>query len=111
MRLKDIQEYATYLTNKNGWGNEPLETRILYLKSEINEALVEVNNLLKEGCSEKREEIKRRLGHELFDVIWNVAELANRFGIDLEASAEQKMLINSNREFSSKPKEFLINNF
>lgn len=103
MELKDCQEYALSLSAKHGWDKEPLSMRLAYLKCELKEVLNEVDNVLNSKTVEESEDSKVKLGHELFDLLWNVSDLANRFGIDLEASAQQKMAINNNREFSSKP--------
>jgi NTP pyrophosphatase (non-canonical NTP hydrolase) len=105
VEIKQIQEYATYLSVENGWDKESLETRVAYLKSEVNEVLTEVDNYNNTTDTEERSEIKTNLGHELFDLIWNVAELANRFDIDLATASEQKMAINSNRTFSASPEK------
>lgn len=103
MNLKDYQEYALSLSKKHGWDKEPLSMRLAYLKCELKEVLTEVDNVLKSETITEAEDSKVKLGHELFDLLWNVSDLANRFGIDLEVAAQQKMMINSNREFSTKP--------
>lgn len=103
MDIKYFQEYATCLSIKNGWDKESLETRTAYLKSELEEVLAEVTNIQNAQSNDEYSDAKTRLGHELFDLIWNVAELANRFDIDLATSAEQKMAINDNRTFSATP--------
>lgn len=106
MHLKQIQEYAEKLSKQEGWDKETLETRIAYLKSELDEALQEIAKHSSTNCTLVRQEAIKNLGFELYDVIWNVAEIANRFNIDLDVSAEQKMGINSNRTFSEKPPSF-----
>lgn len=50
----------------------------------------------------KRDKIqnsKREIGLEMFDVIWNVCDLANKLEIDLEKAFEEKMMINKKREW------------
>ncbi|HDR3403502.1 TPA: pyrophosphatase, partial [Bacillus anthracis] len=41
----------------------------------------------------------REIGLEMFDVIWNVCDLANKLEIDLEKAFEEKMRINKKREW------------
>ena len=43
--------------------------------------------------------IKADLGMEMYDVIWNICDLANMFGIDLEASFAAKIEINKTRKW------------
>lgn len=108
MRLQDLQEYTHHLTRVQGWGDETLETRLNYLKSEIKEAEEEIYLIGSATSDEHKEKHVEDLGLELFDVLWNVAELANRYGIDLEVAAKKKMMRNSKRNFSEKPKEFTL---
>jgi NTP pyrophosphatase (non-canonical NTP hydrolase) len=105
MNLTQVQLNARVLSERHGWDAEALKTRLDYLKDEMNEVLDEVNFLVKASTDEEREYIKKRLGHEMFDVIWNLAELANRFEIDLSEACQEKMAINENRKFSDKPKQ------
>lgn len=105
MELKDIQDYAQALSSQQGWGNETIQTRLHYLKSEIIEATQEITKIESANTEEERLQNVEDLGLELFDILWNVSEIANRYGIDLDASAEKKMDINSKRSFSKKPKE------
>lgn len=103
--LKHLQEYAHYLSTTRGWDKECIRTRLHYLKSEILEATREIEAIHKVTSLEDRKKHIDNLGLELFDIIWNVAEIANRYGIDLTLSSERKMLINQKRDFSEKPKE------
>ncbi len=41
------------------------------------------------------------LGHEIFDLIWNLCALANATGIDVEDAARAKMRLNANRTWVS----------
>lgn len=104
MELKELQEYAQALSVQQGWDKETIQTRLNYLKSEVLEAEIELAHIESSNGSAQEGYINA-LGLELFDILWNVAELANRFNIDLTASAEQKMKQNSSRTFSAKPVE------
>lgn len=103
MKLKTVQEYAESLSRQEGWSKESLKTRLDYLHSEVQEAIEEVYEYNKAETQEDQERIREKLSLELFDIIWNVAELANRFDIDLEVASEKKMRLNANRKFSIKP--------
>ena len=105
MDLKNLQEYVHSLATQQGWDTETIQTRLHYLKSEIIEATQEITAMELAQTEEERQHHVINLGLELFDVMWNVAEIANRYGIDLGVAAEKKMAINSNRIFSAKPKE------
>lgn len=103
MTLEQIQQYAHDLSHSNGWDKECIDTRISYLKEEVVEAIKEVEQLKTEQDPEKISELKENLGLELFDIIWNAAEIANRFNIDLTEAAVKKIVRNQNRSFSEKP--------
>ena len=40
-----------------------------------------------------------QIGHEMFDVIWNICDLANLLEIDLEESSREKRDLNNQRVF------------
>lgn len=105
MELKDIQASVAELVTREGWQDAPLEHRLNYLFSEVQEteeAVMEVERVHNPVTHEF-------LAHELYDIIWNVAELANRYGIDLDKAAQDKTLLNQNRVFSlAAPKVALI---
>jgi NTP pyrophosphatase (non-canonical NTP hydrolase) len=100
MRISDVQENARLLSEKHGWNVEPLSVRLKYINSELEEVFVEVNKLVTGNDPTKTSEARIKLGHEIFDLVWNLCDLANKFGIDLERSFEEKTNINSNREFT-----------
>lgn len=105
MNLKTIQDYAQTLATQQGWDKETIQTRLHYLKSEIIEATEEINNVESATSTEEQQKHQENLGLELFDILWNVAEIANRYGVDLEQASQQKISINNQRSFSKKPKE------
>lgn len=43
--------------------------------------------------------MKREIGLEMFDVIWNVCDLVNKLNIDLEKVFKEKMKINKKCEW------------
>lgn len=104
MELKEIQKYVKDLCDNNSWNKESLESRIDYLKSEVQEVIIEIEAYQIADSDEERGKVRTQMGHEIFDVIWNLAEIANRYGIDLSEASRQKIEINSKRkEFSSSP--------
>lgn len=98
MDIKEFQEYVSVFCEKKGFHSIPLETRFMFMISEVGEL---TNDLLKLKAStvEDQEIIKRNIGHELFDVIWNIFDLSNRLNIDLEVAFKEKMIVNENREW------------
>lgn len=62
--------------------------------TEVGEVAKEVLSL---SWEEDKEVVKERLGLELYDVVWNVCELANKLDIDLEKAFVQKSEINRSR--------------
>ena len=44
----------------------------------------------------------------MFDVIWNICDLANKLEIDLEKAFEEKMMINKNVNGKGKLKAYKI---
>ncbi|PHE64481.1 hypothetical protein COF68_06030 [Bacillus toyonensis] len=63
----------------------------MYLISEVGELS---KSLLKED--------KTDIGLEMFDVVWNLVDLANKLNIDLDQSFKAKMEINKDRVWEKK---------
>ncbi|HGE5780165.1 MULTISPECIES: MazG nucleotide pyrophosphohydrolase domain-containing protein [Bacillus] len=70
-----------------------IERRTMYLMTELGELTEAV---LKQNDDDN---IKREIGLEMFDVIWNVCDLANKLEIDLEKAFQEKMEINRDRKW------------
>jgi NTP pyrophosphatase (non-canonical NTP hydrolase) len=97
MKISDIQNYAEDLCRKNGWLDRTPDQRFRYLISEIGELS---NDLIKLNQSDNAsEDLKRKIGHEMYDVIWNICDLANLLKIDLEKLSIEKNHLNNQREF------------
>ena len=97
MKLSEIQQHANDLCTKNGWNDRTIDQRMLYLLTEIGELSSELIKL-KQNESELTI-LKRKIGHEMFDVIWNICDLANLLDIDLEKYASDKRDLNIKRVF------------
>jgi len=97
MKISEIQEHAEDLCKKNGWLDRSPDQRFRYLISEIGELS---NDLIKlnQPCNDI-DELKRKIGHEMFDVMWNICDLANLLEIDLEKCAREKRHLNNQRDF------------
>mgnify|MGYP002622071139 CR=1 FL=1 len=77
---------------KHDWKTDP-QDRINRIYEEVTEAAKALR--LGEG--------KYAVGEELYDIIWNCAELANQLGIDLERSAQSKEAKLRERTWSNCP--------
>ena len=99
MKISEIQEHAEDLCRKNGWLDRTPDQRFRYLITEIGELsrdLIKLNQPLLD-----RKALKRKIGHEMFDVVWNICDLANLLEIDLEKCASEKRDLNNQRDFGS----------
>jgi NTP pyrophosphatase (non-canonical NTP hydrolase) len=104
MNIRQLQEHVNELRSAQGWHNTSLEYRALFLMTEIGEVIQEIiklSNIDEKSQSAKREEIKERLGMEIYDVIWNLCDLANIAGVDLEAAFDKKIEINRARKWQT----------
>jgi NTP pyrophosphatase (non-canonical NTP hydrolase) len=95
MTIKEIQENAKEL-NAHFKKKTP-EQRVLYLMTEVGEVAEEVLKVLGLGKGGDAEKAKESLGMEIYDVVWNLCDLANMLEIDLEKSFAKKMRINKGR--------------
>ncbi|HDR6248581.1 TPA: pyrophosphatase, partial [Bacillus cereus] len=80
-------------SKEKGFQDTTIEERTIYTMAELGE-LAEV--ILKRDTIQ---DAKREIGLEMFDVIWNVCDLANKLNIDLEKAFKEKMKINKKREW------------
>jgi NTP pyrophosphatase (non-canonical NTP hydrolase) len=97
MKISEIQKHAEDLCTKNGWLDRTPDQRFRYLISEIGELS---NDLIKLNQPDQNlGELKRKIGHEMYDVIWNICDLANLLEIDLEKFSIEKNHLNNRRKF------------
>lgn len=99
MEISELQLYVKEFSTAKGFDHNTMETRALYLMTEVGELSKEVIHLHFRKDPDQVKEIKERLGLEMFDVVWNVMDLANKLGIDLEDAFKKKMEINKDREW------------
>lgn len=93
MNLEALQKHVAAFSKSRGFDQNSVEMRMLYLTSEVGEVAEEVLRI-----KEKDERAsKENLGMEIYDVIWNLLELANQLDIDVEKAVKQKIAINKDR--------------
>jgi len=61
----------------------------------------EVLRLSRAADQANADEVKADLGMEMYDLIWNVCDLANMLDIDLETAFAAKIEINKTRKWHS----------
>ena len=93
MNIVEFHRYVSNFSKKKGFQDTTIEERTIYTMAELGE-LAEV--ILKRDTIQ---DAKREIGLEMFDVIWNVCDLANKLNIDLEKAFKEKMKINKKREW------------
>ncbi|MCW9130293.1 pyrophosphatase [Bacillus paramycoides] len=77
-------------SKEKGFADTTIDKRTMYLMAELGE--------LTEAVLRRNDDnIKREIGLEMFDVIWNICDLANKLEIDLEEAFQEKMEINRDR--------------
>lgn len=99
--LKEIAEDAEQLRRKQGWPRKSAQQRFLFLVAEVGE-LAESISALENAKGEPRHRLETLLaevGAEMYDVIWNVCDLAAILGIDLDAAASTKRALNRTRDW------------
>lgn len=93
MKLSELQQHVAEFSRSRGFDRNSVERRMLYLTSEVGEVSEEVLKILEKNGDASKE----NLGMEIYDVIWNLLELANQLDIDVEASARKKIAFNKDR--------------
>ncbi|MED2873263.1 MazG nucleotide pyrophosphohydrolase domain-containing protein [Bacillus thuringiensis] len=93
MNIVEFQRYVSNFSKEKGFQDTTIEEHTIYTMAELGE-LAEV--ILKRDTIQ---DAKREIGLEMFDVIWNVCDLANKLNIDLEKAFKEKMKINKKREW------------
>ncbi len=96
MNIVEFQRYVSNFSKEKGFQDTTIEERAMYAMAELGE-LAEVI-LKRDKIKDSKREIGL-IGLEMFDVIWNVCDLANKLEIDLEKAFEEKMRINKKREW------------
>jgi NTP pyrophosphatase (non-canonical NTP hydrolase) len=87
------------LVARHGWESTP-RRRVAMLLREAMELADEVIQLPAKGAGDS--ESLQRVGHEMYDVLWNLCDLARLTGIDLVQAAAEKRLINEHRTWPGR---------
>ena len=95
--IKELQEHAKELAQV--LPEITVEQRVLFLMTEVGEVTREVLRLSRSADQANADVIKADLGMEMYDVIWNICDLANILDIDLETSFAAKIEINKTRKW------------
>jgi NTP pyrophosphatase (non-canonical NTP hydrolase) len=95
--IKELQEHAKELAQT--LPEITVEQRVLFLMTEVGEVAHEVLRLSRSADQASADAVKAELGMEMYDVIWNICDLANMLGIDLESSFAAKIEINKTRKW------------
>jgi NTP pyrophosphatase (non-canonical NTP hydrolase) len=97
MTITQLQETVRGDNERIGWTDRTVHTRFNYLSQEVGEVAEELLKLSYAEDEAKKEEIRRNLGEEIYDVVWNLCDLANLTGIDLEEAFRRKNEVNRHR--------------
>lgn len=103
--IEGLQSQVRQLKDAKGF-DIGLEQRLAYLTSEVGEVATEVLKLSKDAkratekmSADEIRHVKKSLGMEIYDVMWNLVDLADMAGVDLESTFEEKASLNRDREW------------
>ena len=97
MHISEIQKQAHELAQKHGWQKHDIDQRFHHLISEIDELSREL--LRYASPDARKKDVDRAVGYEIYDIVWNLCELANQLDIDLEPYFLEKIEINRKRSW------------
>lgn len=105
MTIEELQRQVRQLREDKGF-DITLEQRLAYLTSEVGEVAKEVLKLSRDGNwdvgkinAAETEIVLDNLGMEIYDVLWNLLDLADMAGVDLEEAFDKKAELNKGREW------------
>lgn len=96
MTLAEICDNVRLLSAEHGWDQTDPAARMLHITAEVGE-LADALLSLQTATADQVDSALDALGHEMFDVIWNLCALANATGIDIEQAGRTKMDVNAGR--------------
>ncbi|MGI9049599.1 MAG: hypothetical protein ACR2GU_09570 [Rubrobacteraceae bacterium] len=103
--IDELQQQVRRLKTEKGFDVD-LEQRLAYLMSEVGEVAGEVLKLSRNGNRDvgemdpvEIEGVRENLGIEIYDVVWNLCDLADLAGVDLEGTFAKKAELNEDREW------------
>jgi NTP pyrophosphatase (non-canonical NTP hydrolase) len=105
LTLAEIREQVRRLKRTKGF-DITLDQRLAYLTAEVGEVAAETLKLSRDGNRDvgemdarEREAVVEALGMEIYDVMWNLLDLAEMAGVDVEAAFRKKAYLNEGREW------------
>lgn len=105
LTVEDLRRQVRELKAHKGF-DITLEQRLAYLTSEVGEVAEEVLRLSRDGNADVGTmdadgvaAARGRLGEEIYDVVWNLLDLADLAGVDPEGAFEKKARRNEGREW------------
>ena len=105
LTVEDLRRQVRELKAHKGF-DVTLERRLSYLTSEVGGVAKEVLRLSRNGNAdvgtmdaEGVAAARARLGEEIYDVAWNLLDLADLAGVNLEGAFEKKVRQNEGREW------------
>jgi len=99
MTLNELQ-YKVMLSRNDDQINNSLEERAMFLSTEIGELIKELLKYLGMYGTIGRNGSVQRTGQEISDVIWNLCDIANRLGLDLNVEMENMIKRHSERKWN-----------
>ncbi|MEI4828186.1 MazG nucleotide pyrophosphohydrolase domain-containing protein [Bacillus sp. FJAT-53711] len=99
MEISALQREVREFSKNKGFENSTIEERTLFLVTEIGEVAQEVLKISSNPDSDNINELKEQLGSEIYDVVWNLFDLANKLDIDLEDAFRKKSEVNKYRHW------------
>lgn len=99
MTLAEICQNARLLASVHGWDQSDPTARMLHVTAEVGE-VADALIALQTASADQADAAREALGHEIFDVIWNLCALANTTAIDIEQAARTKMALNADRAWA-----------
>jgi NTP pyrophosphatase (non-canonical NTP hydrolase) len=105
LTLAEIREQVRRLKRTKGF-DITLDQRLAYLTAEVGEVAAETLKLSRDGNRDvgemdarERDAVVEALGMEIYDVMWNLLDLAEMAGVDVEAAFRKKAYLNEGREW------------
>ncbi|CAN5256460.1 hypothetical protein BH18ACT10_BH18ACT10_10230 [soil metagenome] len=105
LTLAEIQGQIRRLKRAKGF-DITLDQRLAYLTAEVGEVAAEVLKISRDGKRDvgqmnagERAAVVEMLGMEIYDAVWNLLDLAEMAGVDVEAAFRKKAYLNESREW------------
>ena len=99
--LNDITRETAALSSEKGWPDKSPEERFVYITGELGELAEALLKLQWASDVGERSRLADAVAEEMYDVIWNICDLARLLDIDLDTAAARKA--DSDRTRSWRP--------